>query len=93
MGRGFEYHRKKLHITSHFPVSFVLIFIIYGNLMVEGVKLKNKVITPIVIKEKRVYCCRQIAAGYGIKFKIVLNRNRPKHFFTYWLSSEFLLSI
>jgi len=48
--------------------------------MVKGVRLKIKVFTPTVIMEKRVYCCPQIAAGYGIKLKIVLNRNRPKHF-------------
>jgi hypothetical protein len=48
--------------------------------MTEGVTLKNKVIDPIVVKEKRVYCCRQKAASYDIKFKIVLNRNRPKQF-------------
>ena len=27
MGRGFEHHRHKLRITSHFPVSFFLILL------------------------------------------------------------------
>jgi len=43
---------SKTQITYYatFPDISFLYFIIYGNMMVEGVK--NKVITPIAIKDK-----------------------------------------